>query len=99
MRFSRHPAHAHVGGTIDRKSTRLNSSHGYISYAVFCLKKKKKSNVDHGELVRHIEESDKMKRQHAIYDACAHKSCNAIHAVLELNDTAHTIVCGIDTHG
>src|SRR2546422_8294818 len=29
----------HRGG--DRKSTRLNSSHGYISYAVFCLKKKK----------------------------------------------------------
>src|SRR2546429_4565502 len=28
--------------TVDRKSTRLNSSHGYISYAVFCLKKKKK---------------------------------------------------------
>src|SRR2546422_7059492 len=28
----------------DRKSTRLNSSHGYISYAVFCLKKKKQSN-------------------------------------------------------
>src|SRR2546422_7837667 len=28
--------------TRDRKSTRLNSSHGYISYAVFCLKKKKK---------------------------------------------------------
>src|SRR2546429_4057186 len=27
----------------DRKSTRLNSSHGYISYAVFCLKKKTKS--------------------------------------------------------
>src|SRR2546422_5783777 len=28
---------------LDRKSTRLNSSHGYISYAVFCLKKKKNS--------------------------------------------------------
>src|SRR3989449_8316516 len=28
----------------DRKSTRLNSSHGYISYAVFCLKKKKQLN-------------------------------------------------------
>src|SRR2546422_4285787 len=28
----------------DRKSTRLNSSHGYISYAVFCLKKKKNTN-------------------------------------------------------
>src|SRR5216684_7077170 len=27
---------------LDRKSTRLNSSHGYISYAVFCLKKKNK---------------------------------------------------------
>src|SRR2546429_5313904 len=34
----------------DRKSTRLNSSHGYISYAVFCLKKKKKqrnNNYNH----------------------------------------------------
>src|SRR2546422_7106639 len=29
----------------DRKSTRLNSSHGYISYAVFCLKKKKRDAV------------------------------------------------------
>src|SRR2546429_4629310 len=29
------------GKSRDRKSTRLNSSHGYISYAVFCLKKKK----------------------------------------------------------
>src|SRR2546429_4630343 len=29
--------------SIDRKSTRLNSSHGYISYAVFCLKKKNES--------------------------------------------------------
>src|SRR2546429_5462049 len=28
------------GGLQDRKSTRLNSSHGYISYAVFCLKEK-----------------------------------------------------------
>src|SRR2546422_4884725 len=30
-----------VALVTDRKSTRLNSSHGYISYAVFCLKKKK----------------------------------------------------------
>src|SRR2546422_7211929 len=36
-------AERHVG---DRKSTRLNSSHGYISYAVFCLKKKKQDNND-----------------------------------------------------
>src|SRR2546429_3465955 len=32
-----------TGMLEDRKSTRLNSSHGYISYAVFCLKKKKKN--------------------------------------------------------
>src|SRR2546429_1599358 len=30
----------------DRKSTRLNSSHGYISYAVFCLKKKNRASAD-----------------------------------------------------
>src|SRR5438445_10173472 len=41
------PAPRHVAGRIelqdaDRKSTRLNSSHANISYAVFCLKKKKK---------------------------------------------------------
>src|SRR2546429_4485202 len=31
---------------VDRKSTRLNSSHGYISYAVFCLKKKRLRRPD-----------------------------------------------------
>src|SRR2546422_1910264 len=36
------PQRRHEG---DRKSTRLNSSHGYISYAVFCLKKKKEVNT------------------------------------------------------
>src|SRR2546422_7806957 len=40
-----HSAGSHIGALCehiqDRKSTRLNSSHGYISYAVFCLKKKK----------------------------------------------------------
>src|SRR2546429_6630090 len=35
-------AHILAAAFLDRKSTRLNSSHGYISYAVFCLKKKKK---------------------------------------------------------
>src|SRR2546429_6956278 len=35
-------------GLEDRKSTRLNSSHGYISYAVFCLKKKKKDTSRDG---------------------------------------------------
>src|SRR5687768_17906593 len=36
------PSHVRARTWLDRKSTRLNSSHGYISYAVFCLKKKKK---------------------------------------------------------
>src|SRR3989449_6721226 len=38
--------------TIDRKSTRLNSSHGYISYAVFCLKKKKKIHITTNQIYR-----------------------------------------------
>src|SRR2546422_7051455 len=37
----------HALKDIDRKSTRLNSSHGYISYAVFCLKKKTSVGVSH----------------------------------------------------
>src|SRR2546429_3183708 len=37
----------------DRKSTRLNSSHGYISYAVFCLKKKKKKK-SHNKIIIEI---------------------------------------------
>src|SRR2546429_6930112 len=35
----------------DRKSTRLNSSHGYISYAVFCLKKKKENRKPVAKLI------------------------------------------------
>src|SRR2546429_1705614 len=43
----------------DRKSTRLNSSHGYISYAVFCLKKKKKlqKNTD-SDILQYCEMHD-----------------------------------------
>src|SRR5438309_6464406 len=43
------PVYWHLGGSgankPDRKSTRLNSSHSSISYAVFCLKKKKKKKI------------------------------------------------------
>src|SRR3989449_7175698 len=42
QRDLRHPG---GGPRLDRKSTRLNSSHGYISYAVFCLKKKKREHT------------------------------------------------------
>src|SRR5687768_17784109 len=46
-------AHTQCGPRArDRKSTRLNSSHGYISYAVFCLKKKKIKKTCHSLLDR-----------------------------------------------
>src|SRR2546422_2392265 len=48
----RHPWFGPTRRRRDRKSTRLNSSHGYISYAVFCLKKKKDIDVHHGCLHR-----------------------------------------------
>src|SRR2546422_3770401 len=44
----------------DRKSTRLNSSHGYISYAVFCLKKKKKKHTKDTRYKRIIEKECEM---------------------------------------
>src|SRR2546422_4937046 len=40
-----HAADGYARAGRDRKSTRLNSSHGYISYAVFCLKKKKRQRA------------------------------------------------------
>src|SRR5690625_6958819 len=46
---------------LDRKSTRLNSSHVAISYAVFCLKKKHQS-----EHVRRIPDGDEGQRYHSI---------------------------------
>src|SRR2546430_10114983 len=48
---------------LDRKSTRLNSSHSQISYAVFCLKKKKKI------ILRHIAERDLVCALHSIQAA------------------------------
>src|SRR2546429_5133545 len=44
--------------SVDRKSTRLNSSHGYISYAVFCLKKKKKTSEHRTDLTTKSQISD-----------------------------------------
>src|SRR2546422_4872478 len=48
INLGRHTARERlIAGDTDRKSTRLNSSHGYISYAVFCLKKKKKTDKEY----------------------------------------------------
>src|SRR5687768_17978261 len=46
---------------VDRKSTRLNSSHGYISYAVFCLKKKKQKKKKNKILKKNVKKN-KTKR-------------------------------------
>src|SRR3712207_6998658 len=46
-------AHHVCRGKLDRKSTRLNSSHANISYAVFCLKKKKKINQHYHKVFEH----------------------------------------------
>src|SRR3712207_7079274 len=45
-------AHIMIHLTPDRKSTRLNSSHANISYAVFCLKKKTQHNSDYATITR-----------------------------------------------
>src|SRR5437870_9902574 len=50
-----------VDGTQDRKSTRLNSSHVAISYAVFCLKKKKKKEKEY------IVEIDRKRNKIHVY--------------------------------
>src|SRR5205809_3458545 len=53
----------------DRKSTRLNSSHGYISYAVFCLKKKKKKiKIKKIKKTKYIQLTSIIKK-HILYGA------------------------------
>src|SRR2546429_6216272 len=47
------PRRSSMPSSRDRKSTRLNSSHGYISYAVFCLKKKKNTDWSCNTLAHH----------------------------------------------
>src|SRR2546422_4188645 len=46
----------------DRKSTRLNSSHGYISYAVFCLKKKNTTDADRQHQRQDTDDSRPQRR-------------------------------------
>src|SRR2546422_3326942 len=60
-----HIAATSLGGFAgrDRKSTRLNSSHGYISYAVFCLKKKKPEETRNPVCARGAMDSQSVGRQ------------------------------------
>src|SRR2546421_4878848 len=83
----------------DRKSTRLNSSHDQISYAVFCLKKKKNQHgVEDGDLVlsqgtplqhRLLEGDLTVERSHATPRA----------GVVDLVYTAHLSACMGNEHG
>src|SRR2546429_4538445 len=50
----------------DRKSTRLNSSHGYISYAVFCLKKKTSGRKPSAALQHHLDEMARSSESAAV---------------------------------
>src|SRR5687768_17819744 len=52
--------------SVDRKSTRLNSSHGYISYAVFCLKKKNMRKDMHIFLWRYLSGEATAKEKSAV---------------------------------
>src|SRR6185503_8408598 len=74
---------------LDRKSTRLNSSHGYISYAVFCLKKKKRNHV--------LKAFDEKKNQPAVIRTIGHASLvnfkHSNHSVLRNNDTDTKLHC------
>src|SRR5256885_11049980 len=72
----------------DRKSTRLNSSHLVISYAVFCLKKKKSSATLHALDQRDVAESDRacnsgpFFHDHRCLDALPVYRCYMLHPVL-----------------
>src|ERR1039458_8698854 len=93
--------------TIDRKSTRLNSSHLGISYAVFCLKKKKNAQTN-----RAVAELHRLRRRHArtplhsgaSRHASTRSSCGAAgHAssgplYFFFNDTATTEIYTLSLH-
>src|ERR1041385_6510589 len=91
----------------DRKSTRLNSSHGYISYAVFCLKKKKKKETKHEHATcRATPTTRRRTAQHV----CTHDLCLALFCLLSgyslffflffffFNDTATTEIYTLSLH-
>src|SRR5256886_7442142 len=75
----------------DRKSTRLNSSHSQISYAVFCLKKKKTNHRQHYLPTQAFDHSNELLEEHKYHVA---------HALVD-NDNDHTepaVDASRDTH-
>src|SRR5215469_16957795 len=79
----------------DRKSTRLNSSHVEISYAVFCLKKKKKTN-DHSSRYVSINSSRRERRSSVVF---LHLPLSLFPCVFFFfNDTATTEIYTLSLH-
>src|SRR5262245_63299805 len=70
------PRAPEMRSSSDRKSTRLNSSHLGISYAVFCLKKKKIQNRE-----RRIQQSQIINRSQLRTTACVAYTAVAVHAI------------------
>src|SRR5256886_11003174 len=69
----------------DRKSTRLNSSHSQISYAVFCLKKKKKKKHTDEQEIKFDRRRERCTHKTAAYHFAAHVTMHAIlHASLHI---------------
>src|SRR5438128_4131005 len=68
--------YAFPSASRDRKSTRLNSSHGSISYAVFCLKKKKHNRLMHGRTA-----ADQAAQHEAVLSATIGELHSALRAV------------------
>src|SRR6266436_552030 len=64
----------------DRKSTRLNSSHGYISYAVFCLKKKKPFILGLAAQILAVFVSEKAVRGWVIRSLGAHWNVQVVYS-------------------
>src|ERR1022692_4301788 len=92
---------------LDRKSTRLNSSHLVISYAVFCLKKKKKKTYSKSQNTSHLTNSNDLHTAHARLDyvICSTIRCREGISFLLLfvfffffNDTATTEIYTLSLH-
>src|SRR3712207_7149904 len=66
-----------IQGGLDRKSTRLNSSHANISYAVFCLKKKKKKIISTSSLINRL--ITHLTNNHTYHSNIIHLSTSIYH--------------------
>src|SRR2546422_7245643 len=79
----------------DRKSTRLNSSHGYISYAVFCLKKKKKKKT-HTNTQQ--SETKTLQCRNRTKNVSRHEIAFTRCGMIEDRELARVSAIGVDVH-